>query len=148
MGQVGPKLNKSGVFRSGSVHFVSVSYFGPNMTSVNQRRININRQKTGSQSNVIFLDRRVVITEDESGYYRPTVSDSPALAGRYPLYLSATTLHLPVYITPETKTISVIYVSISGCPDLYPKWVKLTPNGTNPVIFSDQIQYIWLGQMY
>ena len=34
----------------------------------------------------------------------------------------------------------------TGWPDLDPKWVKLTPNGTNPGIFSDQIQYIWLGR--
>ena len=29
----------------------------------------------------------------------------------------------------------------SGMVGLAPKWVRLAPNGTNPVIFSDQIQY-------
>jgi len=28
---------------------------------------------------------------------------------------------------------------------LDPKWVRLAPNGTNPRIFSDQIQYILAG---
>ena len=33
------------------------------------------------------------------------------------------------------------YYGVSGWPDLGPKWVRLASNGTNPGIFSGQIEY-------
>ena len=32
----------------------------------------------------------------------------------------------------------------AGSPDLYPKWVRLAPNGTNPGLFRSELIFIWL----